>query len=222
MPTKKTEAEQIRDTFQQKNAVFDQQRAALMQQAAEQAKAEGQRLLEAAGQAADALRDRSLETPRNDAHNLNFSISRRIQQEVFAIARKTLADLADTGLEERLGAVFTRRLADMDPQIRQGFAEALKTAAEPAVLSCAFDLPAEQRATLQNALNESFAADIAVRFETAPDLIGGIELSANGWKLAWSMTDYLDTLENLVSGLSTGQAEPERAGAAKPEVEAVK
>ncbi len=214
---KKAEAQQTRDEFQNKNAVFDQQRAALLQQATEEAKAERLRLLDAARLAADALSAQRLETLQNDAHNLNLGISRRMQKEVFAIARKALAELADTRLEERLGAVFTRRLAEMDVQTRQGFAEALKTAAEPAVVRCAFDLPAEQRATIQNALNESFSAEINICFESAPDLISGIELSANGWKLAWSIADYIDSLENQVSELFTQQSKPETGDAAKPE-----
>ena len=42
--------------------------------------------------------------------NLNQEISRRAQQEVFAIARKVLEDLAGTSLEERMVDVFVRRL----------------------------------------------------------------------------------------------------------------
>jgi F-type H+-transporting ATPase subunit b len=59
----------------------------------------------------------------------------------------------------------------------------------------AFDLPEEQRAAIQNALNETFSAQIHVRFETAPDLISGIELSTNGQKVAWSIADYITSLE---------------------------
>ena len=36
-----------------------------------------------------------------------------------------------------------------------------------------------------------------VQFETAPDLVSGIELSANGQKVAWSIADYLATLEKV-------------------------
>jgi F-type H+-transporting ATPase subunit b len=214
---KKAEAQQTHDEFQQKNLLFDQQRAELLQQATEEVLAERTRLLDSARQAADMLHTQRLATLENEAKNLNLGISRRIQQEVFAITRKALADLADTGLEERLGAVFTRRLAQMDAKTHQGFAEALKTAAEPALLRCAFELPPEQQAIIQNALNESFAADIPLNFETAPDLIAGIELSANGWKLAWSIADYLLTLESQVSDLFAAQSRPETGDVAKTE-----
>ena len=137
----------------------------------------------------------------SDAHNLNRAISRRTQQEVFAIARKALADLATTSLEERMGEVFTRRLREMDGQAKEGFAKALKTSSEPALVRSAFDLPADQRAAIQNSLNETFSAEVRVKFETAPELVGGIELSANGQKMAWSIADYLASLENGVDEL---------------------
>ena len=205
---KKAEAQKESDEFKRKNEEFDQQRAALLSKATDEAKAERQRLLEEARKAADALSAKRQETLRNDAHNLSQAISRRTQQEVFAIARKTLTDLATTSLEERLGEVFTRRLREMDGQTKAGLEKALKTASDPALVRSAFDLPAEQRAAIQNALNETFSAEIHVRFETAPDLISGIELSTNGQKVAWSIADYLSSLEKGVEELLKEKDKP--------------
>ena len=98
--SKKAEAQKERDEFQHKNEEFDQQRAALLSKATGEAKAERQRLIDEARKAADALNVKRQETLIKDAHNLNQAISRRTQQEVFAIARKELADLATTSLEE--------------------------------------------------------------------------------------------------------------------------
>ena len=217
---KRAEAQKERDEFQHKNEELDQQRAALLSKATDEAKAERQRLLDEARKAADALSAKQQETLRNDAHNLNQAISRRTQQEVFAIARKALTDLATTSLEERMGEVFTRRLREMDGRAKEGLGEALKTASEPAVVRSAFDLPAEQRATIQKALNETFSAEIHVRFETAPDLVSGIELTTNGQKVAWSIAEYLASLEKGVGELlkeqSNRQAKPEAKAEPKP------
>ena len=160
------------------------------------------------------------ETLRNDAQNLNQAISRRTQQEVFAIARKALTDLATTSLEERLGEVFTRRLREMDGKAKANLGEALKAAADPALVRSAFDLPAEQRAAIQNALNETFSAEIHVRFETAPDLVSGIELTTNGQKVAWSIADYLASLEKGVGELLKEKDRPEAKVEPKPEAKA--
>jgi F-type H+-transporting ATPase subunit b len=214
---KNTQAQKERNAFRLKNEAFDQQRAALLSKATDEVKAERQRLLDEARQAADALRAKRMQTLSNDAHNLNQSIIRRTQQEVFAIARKALADLATTSLEERMGEVFTRRLRALDGQAKEGFAKSLETASGPAVVRSAFDLPAEQRAAIQKALNETFSAEIHVKFETAPDLVSGIELTTNGQKLAWSIADYLASLEKGVDELLKTQSRPEAKAEPKPE-----
>ena len=114
-----------------------------------------------------------------------------------------------------MGEVFTRRLRAMDGKAKEALGAALKTASEPALVRSAFDLPAAQRAAIQKALNETFSADVHVRFETAPDLVSGIELTANGQKVAWSIADYLASLEKGVGELLT-ENEPARNPAIPP------
>jgi len=206
---KKAEAQTERDEFRRKNEEFDQQRAALLSKATDEVNAERHRLLAEARQAADALSARRREALRIDARELNQAISRRARQEVFAIARKALTDLATTSLEERLGDVFIRRLRELDDKGRACLAKAFKSASDPVLVRSAFDLPAEQRAGIQNALDETFAAEVHIRFEAAPDLIGGIELTANGQKVAWSIADYLTSLEEGVDELLMETAKPE-------------
>jgi len=218
---KKAEAQKERDEFQHKNEEFDQQRAALLKKATDEADAERQRLLDEARKAAAALSAKRMDTLRSDAHQLNEAISRRTQQEVFAIARKALTDLATTSLEERMGEVFTRRLREMGGEAKADLAEALKTASAPALVRSAFDVPPEQRAVIQNAINETFSADIHLGFETTPDLISGIELSTNGRKVAWSIADYLGSLEKGVDDLLQEKDEPDAHSKPGPEAKAV-
>lgn len=214
---KEAEAQKERDEFQHKNEVFDAQRATLLAKAASEAQEERKRLLVAAREAADALSARRAETLKNDARNLNQTIAHRAQQEVFAIARKTLADLATASLEERMGEVFTRRLREMDGDAKADLGHALETASEPAIVRSAFALPDEQRGAIQNALNETFSAEVRIRFETAPDLVSGIELATNGQKLSWSIADYLASLERGVGELLKVQNEQQSKPASEPE-----
>jgi F-type H+-transporting ATPase subunit b len=206
----KAQADKDRDDFKRKNDVFDQQRATLLSAARDEANTEGRRLLAEARQTADALSAKRQEALRADAQSLHQAIARRAQQEVFAITRKALTDLATTSLEERLGEVFTRRLRTMDAGAKSRLGEALKTASVPGVVRSTFDLPVSERAAIQNALNETFSADVHIRFETAPEVVCGIELSANGQKVGWSIADYLTSLEAGVDELLTAN---ERRGA---------
>src|SRR6185436_2880683 len=95
---KKAEAQKEHDEFDQKNAEFDEQRATLLSKATGEAQAERQRLLDEAREAAVAMSSKGQEALRNEERNLHEAIRRRTQQEVFAIARKALADLATISL----------------------------------------------------------------------------------------------------------------------------
>jgi len=210
---KKEEAQKERDQFQHKNEDFDKQRAALLVKATDEAKAERQKLLDEAGQEAAALHLKWQENLKSEEKNLYQSLRRRTQQEVFSIARKTLSDLAAVSLESRMSEVFSRRLREMDGKAKESLSGGLRSAANPALVRSAFDLPGDQRAAIQNALNETFSSEIPVRFETAPELVSGIELSANGQKVAWSIADYLTGLEKGVGEVLKEKDKP----AAKPE-----
>jgi F-type H+-transporting ATPase subunit b len=214
---KKAEAQKEHEEFQHKNDEFDQQRAALLSKATDEANAERQRLLDGARKAADALSAKREESLQNDALNLSQAITRRTQQEVFAITRKTLADLATTSLEERIGEVFDRRLRALDDKAKSALGEALKRNSESALVRSAFDLPSAQQAAIQNALNETFSAEIRVGFETAPELVSGIELIANGQKVAWSIADYLASLEKSIGELLKEKTKTEPKVEPKPE-----
>jgi F-type H+-transporting ATPase subunit b len=204
---KKNEAQKERDDFQNKNKVLDEQRSALLGKAADEAKVERERLLDEAHKDADNLRAVQAVALRNDQKRLGSAITHLAKQEVFGIARKTLADLATVSLEERMGEVFTRRLREMDGKAKALLGAALKSSSEPAVVRSTFDLRATQRAAIQNALNETFSAEIHIRFETSPDLVSGIELTTNGQKVAWSIADYLASLEKSVDELLKKKAE---------------
>jgi len=206
---KKAEASKERDLFEHKNQEFDQQHALLLSKATNEAQVERQRLLDEARIAADAASAERQESLKNDARSFNQTLRQLTQQEVFAITRKVLTDLAETSLDQRICDVFIRRLRALNGTTKEGFATDLKAASNPALVRSAFDLPVEQRAAIQNALNEIFSAEIQIRFETAPDLVGGIELSTAGQKVVWSISDYLGSLEKRVNEFFKETVKPE-------------
>jgi F-type H+-transporting ATPase subunit b len=210
---KTAEAQKERDDFQQKNETFDQQRAALVKKATDDAQAERQRLLDEARKDADLLRAKRQEALRDEQRNLSQEIVRWTQKQVFAVSRKALADLAGTSLEERMGAVFVSRLRALTGAAKEQLAAALKASKHPARVGSAFDLPPAQRNAIESAVKEIFGAETQIQFETAPELVSGIELSASGQKVAWSIADYLSTLEESAGEIVDEDSKPE----SKPE-----
>ena len=214
--TKKAEAQKEHAEFDGKNKAFDEQRSALLSKAADEAKTEREHLIDGARKDADALRATQAAALQNDQKRLGTEIVRLTKEEVFGITRKTLTDLATVSLEERMGEVFTRRLRELDPKAKGSLGAALKAGSEAAILRSTFALPADQKAAIQNALNETFSAQIRVKFETGPDAVCGIELSAGGQKVAWSIADYLKALDQKVGALLDAQAAPITKATPKP------
>jgi len=216
--TKKAEAQKEHDDFQSKNKAWDDQRSALLSKATDEANTEKDHLLAEANKQADALRQAQAAALQNDQKRLSTQIIHLTKEEVFSITRKTLADLATVSLEERIGEVFTRRLREMDTRSKATLGDSLKSESEPAVVRSTFALPANQRAAIQNAINETFSADVRLRFETAPETVCGIELSANGQKVAWSIAAYLEALDQKVGALLTAESKPAAKPTPKPDV----
>ncbi|CDH45471.1 MAG: F0F1 ATP synthase subunit B [Candidatus Competibacteraceae bacterium] len=214
---KDTQAQQERDEFQRKNAEFDQQRGALLKQATDEAQAERERLLDEARKAAAVLHAKRQETLNNEMQHLHQDLRRRTQQEVFAITRKALTDLAGTSLEERMVEVFAGRLRDLDETAKERLISALKASPNPVIVRTTFDLPPAQRASTEAAIKATLGAETPVQFGTAPDLISGIELATNGQKVAWSIADYVASLEKSVEELLKEKDKPEANAEPQPE-----
>ena len=214
--SKRNEAEKERTDFENKNKAFDEQKSALLDKATTEAKAERERLIGEARKDADSVRATQAAALKSDQVRLGSEITILAEKEVFGIARKTLADLATVSLEERIGEVFTRRLRELDPKAKALIGAALKNSAGPAQVRSAFDLPAEQKAAIQNALNETFSSEVRVSFGTSEAGICGIELMAGGQKVAWSISSYLTALDKKVSALVDAQQPSAEKGTSKP------
>lgn len=210
----KSDASKEREELHRAREKLNEERDALLDEAKDEANAERKRLLDEAKKAADALGARRAAALAAEAKTTGQALCRRAGEEVFAIARKALADLATTSLEERMGAVFTRRLGAMDAPAKEALARALADSPDPALVRSAFDLPAEQRAVIRNALNEAFSADVRVRFEVAPELVSGIDITVRGLKLGWNISDYLGSLEKGLGEILEQRAGSEPAAAA--------
>jgi F-type H+-transporting ATPase subunit b len=206
---KQADAQKEHVEFDGKTKAFDEQRNALFTKATEEAKTEHDRLISEAKKEADTLRAEQAAALESDNARLSKELTRTAAAEVFEIARKTLGDLSTVSLEERIAEVFTRRLREMDAPARATMGEAIKASSDPALIRSTFDQPTDQKAAIQNAINETFAADVHTRFETTPDGICGIELTAGGQKISWTIAHYLDLLNQNVTGLLSAQSVPE-------------
>jgi len=193
--------------FETKNRDFDRDRAALLTKAQDDAGAEKARLLSEARQAADALaaqRDLAL---KNDQKNQFEEIGRRTRSEVFAVARKALADLAGVALEDAMVGAFSVKLKALAPKDKEQMDKAFQDSNWQASVRTATDLAPNNRDALVSAVEASFGRDLKLEFQTTPEILAGIELSAGGQKVSWSLDEYLSVMEKSIELRQTASAE---------------
>jgi F-type H+-transporting ATPase subunit b len=195
-----TRAQAAGEALRLRSEAFDRDREGLLRKSAEAAAAELQGLRESARQDSQLLRAKLTQTLASERAELGRQLSTRTQAEVFAMARKALSDLAGAGLEERIIDVFIARLAAADFVNR---AAGNTGEVRVALVRSAFAPSATARTRIEAAVQVHLGATATVRFETAPELICGIELTSDGIKLAWCVSNYLSSLAQDVAALAT-------------------
>ncbi len=197
----KMEALEEKEEFQRKNEIFDQERTELMNAAAEEAKSEKMRLLEEARASAEELQAKWREGLEKDASRLEEDFQSRVRKDVFFIVRKTLSDLAGEELEGKIIDLFLRRLEAMDEETRTSLAPVSKDPDESVQLRTAFPLTEKQQKRIAQEVKRLFALKGEPKFTVEEDLLAGIELSAKGQKISWTIDDYLLSLRESVEDL---------------------
>ncbi|NIR30466.1 MAG: F0F1 ATP synthase subunit B [Gammaproteobacteria bacterium] len=183
-------AEREARAHREKSEALTRERGQLMAQAREEVVEKRKALLEEVRNEVDEKRRRwEQQVARERAEfleNLKAEAGRCIQ----AIARRALRDLADTELEERIIDSFVRRLENMDDETRWALAQGTGAI----FITTSFELAPPVRARLTRAVHEHLVADVEVSYRESEELLCGIELSAGGRKLAWTLAGYLASL----------------------------
>ncbi len=195
----KAAAQQERQTFEHSNAQIEQQRAELLTQATAQAETERQRLIEIARSETAGLREQWQQTLINEQRSLSQQLTNRTQQEVFSIARKTLTDLATVDLEQQMTVVFIQRLQAQASELVKQLNASFSESSNSVLVRSTFELPMQQHSAIETAIKDIVEHDIMVRYETSPVLLCGIELLIGGYKVGWSIDDYLQRMESGMS-----------------------
>ena len=195
-----------RGALHARHEAFEHERQALLKQAVHDAQVERQRLVNEATHEADALKAKHQRALAEQAAQLQQTLDQGVGHEVFAIARRALADLASASLEARIAERFVERVNALDAAARAELVQVLADPCTTAILRSAFELSAAQRGVIQAAVDAAFGTNLALQFQTAPQLIAGIELEAGGRTLAWNIAHYLADLHAAVAALTAPPA----------------
>ena len=196
---KMAEANKELTQYQQKNEEFDQKKKEMMNEAVAQSKDEKQKLFEQVRKEANALLIQFQKSVKEKEENLEKEIAQKTQQEVFDISRKTLGELANTGLEEQVVKRFVLKLNELEDPVKQQISQVFNSDTTGIIVKSAFELSENQKEEIKSTFKNISGKESVYQYETSPQLISGIELSANGYKVSWSISEYLNSLEKAIS-----------------------
>ncbi len=183
----------------------------LTAKAREDAEKVRQKLSDEARADVDADKARWREAVKNQQEEFLKRLRVRAAEQVVAMVRRTLQDLADAPLEERIVAKFLQRLEKSGKSETAALKKSLAKGKTPVVVASAFGLSDDAREQIRDALKAQLGKEVNAEFTTSSDLIGGIELRVGELRISWTLQSYLDDLEQEVSKAVEGAEDAGKA-----------
>lgn len=196
----KAKANQELERLKELKKNLEDQQQELLEKAVEEADSTHRKLLEEARKDADNLRAKLHDSLVSEQKNLSSEFIQRTQEEIFSISRRILADLASVSLETQMTHIFLERIIKMDQEAKETLHKAILNANSKVIVRSCFDLESQLQSLIQTTIEDQISVKVDIKFETAPYLIGGIALIAEGYMVVWSISDYLASLEANVAG----------------------
>ena len=202
---RRKEAEGEARKFRERNEELAARREELLRRAQNEADSRKEDFLRKAREEVDRMQSRWRDSITREKEDFLRDLKRLAAGQVFAVARRSLAELADAGLERQAVDVFIRRLRGLPPREHEEMKEILRQEGKEVVIRTAFELSGEDRDRLQRAVRESLEDRLEISFQTSPDLVLGVEMKVDGRKVSWSVDHYLRSLESETAEALEGQ-----------------
>lgn len=197
---KRKKAGEEAQAYLEKQRQIEEQRDTLLAEAEKEAKARSAQLVEQAREEVEESKRRWYQALESEKSAFLRELRERAGRETYAAVRSVLRDLANRDLEEQMIAAFSERLGNATPVEKESLEHFAAHPEAPVVLTSSYDMPEQTRRKILAALDAGFGSRLSdsgrVEFRTSADLICGVELQAEGRKIAWSLSDYLGRLED--------------------------
>jgi F-type H+-transporting ATPase subunit b len=203
----KADAELARNLFDQKNLEFDAQRDKLLKEAKITARDQSTQLILAAHKNADEISNSRLLALEKELQHYQDDIVLKSLQEIYEVTRKVLTDLADVELEQKMLASFCKHLQSISPDEKAKLKIIIEAGNAELLLYSAFALTAVQIEEVDGILQKLISTNSHFKLihKVKTDLVCGIELLSNAWKIGWNSEDYLNVLQIHIEQLLAEQ-----------------
>jgi F-type H+-transporting ATPase subunit b len=211
--TKKKDAEALENQYKEKLSNIDAERSAIIELAESEAQKSASTAMQNAKEQADAFAIKRTAALNTEIQTLQNDVINKSVKEVFALSRKVISELSDQQLQDKMFDKLLSHLKALNEEQHTGLHRAIQNNQGRAKVRSIAPLSQAQcehlKACLQDLLieqapqqaTEQASGDIltiTLNLEVDPQLIAGLELAFDGWKLSWSANETLSALQREV------------------------
>ena len=189
------EAEEQTNAYRDKIEALDGQRQERLNEVEREADELRKKMLAEARESVDHRRGEWMQAVEREKDALTRQLRRRACQEVVATSRRMLEELAGVDLEERIIVRFLERVKQLDKDLRCEVEAAVTGETEALTIRTSFDVAPKLQDRIRETLGDGLGIDRNVSFHTSTDVVCGIELQVGGHKVAWSVDEFLSSME---------------------------
>jgi len=198
----KTKANEAAELYEKRNQLLNESKERMLNEATMAADAKRKELMERVRVEVEQVKARWQDMLIREQDAFFSDLRQRAAKQLYATARKALADLADADLEERIVAEFIRRVRELDEEKSVQMRKAISVGGNRVTIQSAFGIPILKRMQIEETLKKQITNGFTINYMQEPDIVSGIEMRVNGHKIAWSLNEYLETLvESLTEKL---------------------
>lgn len=198
------EAVQERENYEEKNRDLDRRRQTLLNDMKEAVEVEKKERLGQVRKQIEAVRSDWHEALEREKDSFLHDLRERAGRHTYAVARRALGDLANVDLESHIIRVFVDHLRSLTEEEQVALQQAFQASRSGFKVMSAFEIPQQASQEIADALKPYLSEPPDLQFQISPEVICGIELRVHGHKIAWSLRDYLEGLEAVLTETLTG------------------
>lgn len=194
---KMAEAKRMQNDLQMKNEDFEYHKEELLKKVKMEVEEEKKRSFMEVYQMSDQLKDNLTKSIKVEKDQYIDELVKKLETEVFSLSKKVLKDLSSLNLQEVVTQNFIERLNNIDSVKIENLTGSSGIEDQIAIVKSAYEINSSLKEQLRTIVKR--IADIdEIHYEIEPDLICGVELIINGYRVAWSIKDYLNNVNALL------------------------
>ena len=197
----KDEAQKAAAASEEKNRSLTDMAQEMLNNARQEAEKSRAELTIKAREEVDQIQRRWYDALESEKKTFVENLSARSGTYVYDTIRRILMDLADVELEQKIVNVFIRLLSQADEETLSVLKQSAITGETGILIRSAFELSADHKNTIHEALRPSIPEDFEIMYEITPRAVAGIEMMVNGYKISWNINEYISSLEESFSRL---------------------